>query len=220
MRAPRRNDAPPRGWVLAKSRDNGRRNDGRGGDPDGRGGRCGGDRGHLPPVRHGRRDVVRGDAARAPPRWRDASTPCSRWRPGSVALDDGGRPDRLRLRLATRRARGVPVVRRRRPSTSAPGTTAAGSDARSMGRSSRCCACRGSTSRTPASRCRTRPASGCTNHSAFVPVGVYPAVGWKFGAWRDVGWWHLPLQERPATPAPPLPLAEAQKLPSWPAALR
>jgi phosphinothricin acetyltransferase len=23
----------------------------------------------------------------------------------------------------------------------------------------------------------------------FQPVGVYPAVGWKFGAWRDVGWW-------------------------------
>jgi len=54
----------------------------------------------------------------------------------------------------------------------------------------------------------------------FRPVGVYPAVGWKFGALRDVGWWHLPLQERPATPAPPLPLAEAQRLPSWPATLR
>ena len=47
----------------------------------------------------------------------------------------------------------------------------------------------------------------------FRPVGVYPAVGWKFGAWRDVGWWHLPLQERPATPAPPLSLAEAQTTP-------
>ena len=54
----------------------------------------------------------------------------------------------------------------------------------------------------------------------FRPVGVYPAVGWKLGAWRDVGWWHLPLQERPAKPAPPLPLAEAQRLPSWPATLR
>ncbi len=54
----------------------------------------------------------------------------------------------------------------------------------------------------------------------FRPVGVYPAVGWKLGAWRDVGWWHLPLQERPATPAPPLPLAEAQRLPTWPATLR
>jgi phosphinothricin acetyltransferase len=54
----------------------------------------------------------------------------------------------------------------------------------------------------------------------FRPVGVYPAVGWKFGAWHDVGWWHLPLQERPPTPAPPLPLAHAQRLPEWPAALR
>ena len=54
----------------------------------------------------------------------------------------------------------------------------------------------------------------------FRPVGVYPAVGWKLGAWRDVGWWQLPLQERPATPAPPRPLAEAQELPAWPASLR
>ena len=54
----------------------------------------------------------------------------------------------------------------------------------------------------------------------FLPVGVYPAVGWKLGAWRDVGWWQLPLQERPETPAPPLALAEAQTLPAWPAALR
>jgi phosphinothricin acetyltransferase len=54
----------------------------------------------------------------------------------------------------------------------------------------------------------------------FRPVGVYPAVGWKLGAWHDVGWWQLPLQERPATPAPPLPFAEASALPAWPAALR
>jgi L-amino acid N-acyltransferase YncA len=54
----------------------------------------------------------------------------------------------------------------------------------------------------------------------FRPVGVYPAVGWKFGAWRDVGWWHLPLQKRPETPAPPLSLAEAQRLAAWPANLR
>jgi phosphinothricin acetyltransferase len=54
----------------------------------------------------------------------------------------------------------------------------------------------------------------------FRPIGVYPAVGWKFGAWRDVGWWQLPLQERPATPAPPLPLADARRLSAWPPALR
>ncbi len=49
----------------------------------------------------------------------------------------------------------------------------------------------------------------------FVPVGVYPAVGWKLGAWRDVGWWRLPLQSLVPTPAPPLSLAEAQALPAW-----
>ena len=34
----------------------------------------------------------------------------------------------------------------------------------------------------------------------FRLVGVYKAVGYKLGAWRDVGWWHLMLQEKPATP--------------------
>lgn len=53
----------------------------------------------------------------------------------------------------------------------------------------------------------------------FRPVGVYPAVGWKLGAWRDVGWWHLPLQARPPSPAPPLSHAAAQALPSWAAVL-
>jgi phosphinothricin acetyltransferase len=24
---------------------------------------------------------------------------------------------------------------------------------------------------------------------AFTPVGIYREVGWKLGAWRDVGWW-------------------------------
>ena len=23
----------------------------------------------------------------------------------------------------------------------------------------------------------------------FTPVGIYRQVGWKLGAWRDVGWW-------------------------------
>jgi L-amino acid N-acyltransferase YncA len=54
----------------------------------------------------------------------------------------------------------------------------------------------------------------------FRPVGIYPAVGWKLGAWRDVGWWQLPLQARPESPAPPLTLAEAQKLDGWAAMLR
>ena len=31
----------------------------------------------------------------------------------------------------------------------------------------------------------------------FRLVGVYRGVGYKFGAWRDVGWWQLPLVEHP-----------------------
>jgi L-amino acid N-acyltransferase YncA len=53
----------------------------------------------------------------------------------------------------------------------------------------------------------------------FRPVGVYRAVGWKLGAWRDVGWWHLLLQPPPAHPAPPRPLPEAARAPGWMAAL-
>src|SRR5262245_54900386 len=53
----------------------------------------------------------------------------------------------------------------------------------------------------------------------FVPVGVYPAVGWKFGAWHDVGWWRLPLRELAPTPPPPLSLADARVLPEWAAVL-
>jgi L-amino acid N-acyltransferase YncA len=38
----------------------------------------------------------------------------------------------------------------------------------------------------------------------FRPVGVYRAVGYKLGAWYDVGWWHLAL--RPANTPPELPI--------------
>ena len=53
----------------------------------------------------------------------------------------------------------------------------------------------------------------------FEPVGVYRQVGFKHGAWHDVGWWHLPLRPRPARPRPPRPLAEVQASPRWAAAL-
>lgn len=40
----------------------------------------------------------------------------------------------------------------------------------------------------------------------FSRVGMYSAVGYKLGAWRDVGWWEYKLQptlpERPAQPIP------------------
>jgi len=41
----------------------------------------------------------------------------------------------------------------------------------------------------------------------FVPVGVFRQIGWKAGAWRDVGWWQLDLDrdgdEHPAEPLRP-----------------
>jgi len=40
----------------------------------------------------------------------------------------------------------------------------------------------------------------------FLPVGVYRGAGYKFGAWRDVGWWQRSLRPLEA-PAPVLPFA-------------
>jgi L-amino acid N-acyltransferase YncA len=38
----------------------------------------------------------------------------------------------------------------------------------------------------------------------FEPVGVYRRIGWKQGAWRDVGWWQLDLApEAEGPPAEP-----------------
>ncbi len=37
----------------------------------------------------------------------------------------------------------------------------------------------------------------------FGRVGVYRNVGYKLGAWRDVGWWHLALALPPPVPPPP-----------------
>jgi L-amino acid N-acyltransferase YncA len=43
----------------------------------------------------------------------------------------------------------------------------------------------------------------------FTRVGIYRRIGWKSGAWRDVGWWQLELanpgngRDRPPEPGPP-----------------
>lgn len=42
----------------------------------------------------------------------------------------------------------------------------------------------------------------------FRPIGVYRQVGWKLGAWRDVGWWQLVLSEAPRDPVDPIPFAK------------
>ncbi len=41
----------------------------------------------------------------------------------------------------------------------------------------------------------------------FKKVGVYHAVGYKFGAWHDVAWFERQLAERIAEPPPPVPIA-------------
>jgi phosphinothricin acetyltransferase len=48
------------------------------------------------------------------------------------------------------------------------------------------------------------PASvGLHEAVGFEPLGVFRAVGCKFGGWHDVGWWQRPL--RPQEPNPPPP---------------
>jgi L-amino acid N-acyltransferase YncA len=48
------------------------------------------------------------------------------------------------------------------------------------------------------------PASqGFHESMGFTLVGVYTKVGYKLGAWRDVGWWQLALQPEIDSPAEP-----------------
>ena len=63
----------------------------------------------------------------------------------------------------------------------------------------------------------------------FELVGVYKRIGWKAGAWRDVGWWQLALrapdgddgddgktEAPPVEPGPPIRLdASNQERPGW-----
>ena len=49
----------------------------------------------------------------------------------------------------------------------------------------------------------------------FLPVGVYRGVGYKMGAWHDVGWWQLDLRARAGEPSRPKTMAEAESDPAW-----
>lgn len=52
------------------------------------------------------------------------------------------------------------------------------------------------------------PASvGLHEAMGFTPVGVYREVGYKFGQWRDVGWWRRTLAADSA-PLEPIPFVE------------
>jgi hypothetical protein len=59
-----------------------------------------------------------------------------------------------------------------------------------------------------------QPASRCTNRLAFVPLG-YERVGFKLGAWHDVGWWQLALKSHAESPDEPLALASILHRPDW-----
>ena len=53
----------------------------------------------------------------------------------------------------------------------------------------------------------------------FEPVGVYRRIGFKAGAWHDVGWWGLELQTPSDNPEPPQKLPDVVETPAWQAAL-
>ncbi len=42
----------------------------------------------------------------------------------------------------------------------------------------------------------------------FTPVGVYRRIGYKLGAWYDVGWWQLVLDDTDTEPTAPTPYAQ------------
>jgi phosphinothricin acetyltransferase len=53
----------------------------------------------------------------------------------------------------------------------------------------------------------------------FEPVGVYRNVGYKLGAWRDVGWWARGLAGHEPDPSPPIDLTALRDSPAWKSAI-
>jgi L-amino acid N-acyltransferase YncA len=60
------------------------------------------------------------------------------------------------------------------------------------------------------------PASVALHESlGFEKIGVYRRVGFKHGAWHDVGWWQLTLRAFEPSPKEPLGLAAIRKHSEW-----
>jgi L-amino acid N-acyltransferase YncA len=56
---------------------------------------------------------------------------------------------------------------------------------------------------------------GLHERVGFQPIGVYRRVGFKLGAWRDVGWWQLALAPYPAEPEAPRVMSVMQDRDDW-----
>ena len=60
------------------------------------------------------------------------------------------------------------------------------------------------------------PASVALHESlGFQALGVYRDVGYKLGAWHDVGWWQLVLKRHDISPSVPLDLETMKSNPDW-----
>jgi L-amino acid N-acyltransferase YncA len=60
------------------------------------------------------------------------------------------------------------------------------------------------------------PASVALHESmGFQSLGVYRNVGYKLGAWHDVGWWQLALKQPEVSPQKPVDLRALQNHPDW-----
>lgn len=49
----------------------------------------------------------------------------------------------------------------------------------------------------------------------FTPIGVYRAVGYKLGAWHDVGWWALSVNDHERSPSDPIDLTTMRARADW-----
>ena len=61
--------------------------------------------------------------------------------------------------------------------------------------------------------CITLPNEGSVGiHEAygFKHLGTYGQVGFKYGAWHDVGWWELNLNDSVGTPQEPLSIDDLE----------